>query len=142
MKYNKNEVMQELHHEIVDVFFEKADGSMRQMKCTLDPKIVPPHIPRPAEDGPSSFNYEGKTAEEIAHHCKDKPERWSEAFCSMHVTPDPQNMLNWFGAAINAGYAYRKQRDEGSVVTVWEIGVGWRSFDLNRVYDMQISTPI
>lgn len=37
----KIELKETLKRDTVTVLFEKADGSLRTMKCTLDPKILP-----------------------------------------------------------------------------------------------------
>lgn len=37
----KEELKQLLVSNIVDIEFEKSDGSIRNMKCTLDPNILP-----------------------------------------------------------------------------------------------------
>lgn len=41
MKFNYNDVVNRLQADVVTVVFEKLDGTMRTMRCTLLPSYLP-----------------------------------------------------------------------------------------------------
>lgn len=41
MKYDYNSLVEQLSNSVVTVTFEKVDGSMRTMRCTLIPSYLP-----------------------------------------------------------------------------------------------------
>jgi hypothetical protein len=41
--FNKESIKERLQTEVAVVTFTKADGSLRNMKCTLQPHLLPPH---------------------------------------------------------------------------------------------------
>lgn len=47
----KEELRDQLKTKVADIEFEKVDGSMRKMKCTLIPNLVPP-LPVAEEQDP------------------------------------------------------------------------------------------
>lgn len=135
--FNKSEILNSLYSGIVDVLFQKADGSLRLMKCTLDPNIVPPTaFP---QDKPIDFTM--MTESEIIEHCGDSGERWGKAFIA-HFPEFDENVISaWFKNAIESGIEARLKKEESSIIKVWEISVGWRSFDLSRVKSLQFANP-
>lgn len=44
MKYDYNSLVEQLQNSVVTVTFEKVDGSMRTMRCTLIPSYLPKSI--------------------------------------------------------------------------------------------------
>ena len=53
--YNKNELRENLSKCIAEVKFTKADGTLREMSCTLMPSYIQteektPHVPRKQND--------------------------------------------------------------------------------------------
>jgi hypothetical protein len=86
---DKPQLINNLRKHILDIVFQKKDGSMRTMKCTLMPSYLP------------------ALTEEQEAKLKDKPSQES-------------TLTN--------------------IVTVWEINVGWRSFDINEVQDVQFAS--
>jgi len=42
MLYNRDTILSDLRNNVIEVSFTKADGTSRIMRCTLDPKILPP----------------------------------------------------------------------------------------------------
>lgn len=136
--FSKNEVLNSLYSGVVDVLFQKMDGSLRLMKCTLDPKIVPQSsFP---EDKPIDFLM--MSSEDIIAHCGSSGEKWGKAFVAHFPTIDEQTAIGWFSNAIEAGIEARLKKEESTIIKVWEIGVGWRSFDLSRVKSVQFANPV
>lgn len=41
MKYDYNDLVNRLQNSVVNITFEKVDGSMRTMRCTLIPSYLP-----------------------------------------------------------------------------------------------------
>jgi hypothetical protein len=41
MKYDYNSLVEQLNNSVITVTFEKVDGSMRTMRCTLIPSYLP-----------------------------------------------------------------------------------------------------
>ncbi len=42
-KFDKEKILEQLQNGVVLVTFTKADGTVRSMKCTLQPSLLPPH---------------------------------------------------------------------------------------------------
>lgn len=42
-KFDKQKIQEQLQTGVALVTFTKADGSLRDMKCTLQPRLLPPH---------------------------------------------------------------------------------------------------
>lgn len=40
--YNRDDVLKDLRNNIVEVSFQKVDGTQRVMRCTLQPSFLPP----------------------------------------------------------------------------------------------------
>lgn len=38
------QLKQSLENGVVTIFFEKADGTLREMRCTLQPQYLPPQL--------------------------------------------------------------------------------------------------
>jgi hypothetical protein len=41
--FDKEKILEQLQTGVALVTFTKADGSLRDMKCTLQPRLLPPH---------------------------------------------------------------------------------------------------
>lgn len=41
MLYERDRLLKDLRDYVIEVTFKKADSSMRIMRCTLDPKLLP-----------------------------------------------------------------------------------------------------
>jgi hypothetical protein len=41
MLYERDSILNDLRHFIVEVTFVKVDGTIRNMRCTLDPRYLP-----------------------------------------------------------------------------------------------------
>lgn len=42
MAYDRDTVLKDLRNSVIEITFTKVDGSPRTMRCTLDPKHLPP----------------------------------------------------------------------------------------------------
>lgn len=42
MLYDRDTVLKDLRDYVIEVTFTKVDGTTRIMRCTLDPKLLPP----------------------------------------------------------------------------------------------------
>jgi hypothetical protein len=50
-KFNKEKILEQLQNGVVLVTFTKADGSLRDMKCTLQPRLFPQHTVKEKMNG-------------------------------------------------------------------------------------------
>lgn len=41
--YKRDEILKDLRSHVIEVTFTKVNGEGRVMRCTLDPKYLPPH---------------------------------------------------------------------------------------------------
>jgi hypothetical protein len=42
-KYQRDAVLKDLHENVIEVTFTKVNGEQRVLRCTLDPKYLPPN---------------------------------------------------------------------------------------------------
>jgi hypothetical protein len=141
---DKKEILHLLKDQIIDVTFERADGTARTMKCTLSPAYLPP-LQRSDLDPP---DFSAMNSADLLTYCKDDASKWAAAFVDivsknkdLEIPFNKSAMTAWFANAIETAHDHRTRKDEDPVVKVWEIGNGWRSFNLNRVIDVQVATP-
>ena len=41
--YNRDQILKDLHENVIEVTFKKVNGEDRVMRCTLDPSYLPPN---------------------------------------------------------------------------------------------------
>jgi hypothetical protein len=133
---DKKQLLNDLKNNIMDVSFEKKDGTMRVMKCTLMEAYLPPMPAPEAEDWTKMGMLD------MGAKCKCDPNTWADAFCAHFKDADVVAIRNWFRFMIEQILHHERNKGgESPIIKVWEIGVGWRSFDVSRVIDVQYATP-
>lgn len=138
MAYEKNSIVEDLKHNVLEVVFEKVDGSIRRMKCTLDRSIIPADAKEVVDT--KEVNWKELTSEKVFKKCGDDPGLWAAAFKATYPDSDEGIMHGWFANVIEAGIQARKKQEASTVIRVYELDVGWRAFDINRLHNAQIAS--
>lgn len=134
MGVDKEQLLIDLKNNVIEVVFTKADGTLRTMRCTLDRMIVPPD-----EGDKKAKDYKSLSTAQMINYCADNPNRWAEALAEIGTqSNDKDAMTIWFTNVIEATRIHDTRARDSSVIRVWEIGNGWRSFDTKRVQSAQL----
>lgn len=56
MVLNRDKILEDLRHYVIEVSFIKVDGTLRNMRCTLDPRHLPPQYLKEGKDEETEFH--------------------------------------------------------------------------------------